>query len=72
LCRVGVSVQQFVCQRSKSRGRRRAGSVIAAGSCVWRSANRLWHGVSANCGRAEAQTDQGSTGADRAVKFYRG
>jgi hypothetical protein len=33
--------------------------------CGW--VNRVWHGVRAKCGRAEPQTDQGSTGADRGL-----
>jgi hypothetical protein len=40
---------------------------IAAGSWVWGWVNRFWDGVSAKCGRAEPQTDQGSAGADRAL-----
>jgi hypothetical protein len=73
LRRVGVSVQQLVCERGQVRPRARVGSVIAAGACVGGAcANGLRQGKRAMTGGAEPQAQEGASGAGSGLELDRG
>ena len=74
MCRVSVSVEQFVRERNQARTRVGVGSVIAADACVGGAcANGLRPGMTATTGGcAMPQAEQGATRVDGGLKLDRG